>query len=51
LRSAVTSVTLKDDTVKKIEELKLVEHRSMSNIINEAVRYYYTFVIIMKQRP
>lgn len=51
MRSSVTSITLKEDTVKKIEELKVIENRSMANIINEAVRYYYTFVINVKQRP
>ena len=51
MRSPVTSVTLKEDTVKKIEELKVIENRSMSNIINEAVRYYHTFVVNVKQRP
>ena len=50
MRSPVTSITLKEDTVKKIDELKVIENRSMSNIINEAVRYYFAMIMSMKQR-
>lgn len=41
MASKVTTVTLKEDTVAKIEVLKRQERKSMAWIINEAVKAYY----------
>jgi predicted transcriptional regulator len=50
MASKVTTVTLKDDTVAKIEELKKQEGRSMAGVINEAVKAYYWLVMSTKRQ-
>lgn len=41
----VTTVLLRDETLKKIEVLKKQEGRSMASVINEAVKVYYRLVV------
>jgi predicted transcriptional regulator len=46
--SKITSVTLTDETVAQIEKLKEMERRSMAGIINEAVRYYFQYILKLR---
>lgn len=50
MASKVTTVTLKEETVGKIEELKKQEGRSMSGVINEAIKAYYWLVMSDKRK-
>lgn len=50
MENKVTTVTIKEENLTKIEELKKAEGRTMAGVINEAIKAYYRLVMSDKRR-
>lgn len=49
MKNKVTSITLMPEAVKILEELQKSQNRSMANIINVALKYYYEYLKIRQE--